>query len=121
MKLFKSLLVTPALLGLLTPMSANSTEIDLGTVSNYNQNKIDLDSNSFQSNSDKKSVLLSGGEGLVEDSGDETSFSETTTASFGSTFYVGAIEGGDTEATTCLLYTSPSPRDRTRSRMPSSA
>ena len=25
------------------------------------------------------------------------------------------------EATDCLLYTSPSPRDRTRSRMPSSA
>eukprot|EP00656_Telonema_subtile_P038227 TRINITY_DN42904_c0_g1_i1.p1 TRINITY_DN42904_c0_g1~~TRINITY_DN42904_c0_g1_i1.p1 ORF type:complete len:109 (+),score=24.61 TRINITY_DN42904_c0_g1_i1:50-376(+) len=25
------------------------------------------------------------------------------------------------EASTCLLYTSPSPRDRTRSRMPSSA
>ena len=24
-------------------------------------------------------------------------------------------------ASTCLLYTSPSPRDRTRSRMPSSA
>ena len=24
-------------------------------------------------------------------------------------------------ATSCLLYTSPSPRDRTRSRMPSSA
>ena len=28
-------------------------------------------------------------------------------------------KGGD--AYTCLLYTSPSPRDRTRSRMPSSA
>ena len=27
----------------------------------------------------------------------------------------------DTEIYTCLLYTSPSPRDRTRSRMPSSA
>ena len=27
----------------------------------------------------------------------------------------------DTLPTTCLLYTSPSPRDRTRSRMPSSA
>ena len=26
-----------------------------------------------------------------------------------------------TELDTCLLYTSPSPRDRTRSRMPSSA
>ena len=28
---------------------------------------------------------------------------------------------GDTHAITCLLYTSPSPRDRTRSRMPCSA
>ena len=27
----------------------------------------------------------------------------------------------DTEKAACLLYTSPSPRDRTRSRMPSSA
>ena len=27
----------------------------------------------------------------------------------------------DTDLDTCLLYTSPSPRDRTRSRMPSSA
>ena len=27
----------------------------------------------------------------------------------------------DTNVYTCLLYTSPSPRDRTRSRMPSSA
>ena len=26
-----------------------------------------------------------------------------------------------TSVATCLLYTSPSPRDRTRSRMPSSA
>ena len=31
---------------------------------------------------------------------------------------VNAAQGGDTP---CLLYTSPSPRDRTRSRMPSSA
>ena len=29
--------------------------------------------------------------------------------------------GADTQATDCLLYTSPSPRDRQRSRMPSSA
>ena len=29
--------------------------------------------------------------------------------------------GADNKAMTCLLYTSPSPRDRTRSRMPSSA
>ena len=30
-------------------------------------------------------------------------------------------EGGKAKIYTCLLYTSPSPRDRTRSRMPSSA
>ena len=29
--------------------------------------------------------------------------------------------GGDSAPVACLLYTSPSPRDRTRSRMPSSA
>jgi hypothetical protein len=93
MKLFKSLLVAPALLGLLTPMTAKSSEIDLVTISTYNQNSIDLDSNSFKPNSDKKSVLLSGGEGLVESSVDEISFSETTTASFGSNFYVGSVDG----------------------------
>ena len=32
--------------------------------------------------------------------------------------HIGVHEGEDH---TCLLYTSPSPRDRTRSRMPSSA
>ena len=30
-------------------------------------------------------------------------------------------ESGGAEFSDCLLYTSPSPRDRTRSRMPSSA
>ena len=30
-------------------------------------------------------------------------------------------ENAGTWGTNCLLYTSPSPRDRTRSRMPSSA
>ena len=31
------------------------------------------------------------------------------------------VGGFDPKTLTCLLYTSPSPRDRTRSRMPSSA
>ena len=31
------------------------------------------------------------------------------------------ISAGHWDLNTCLLYTSPSPRDRTRSRMPSSA
>ena len=34
--------------------------------------------------------------------------------------YIGEILM-DKEENNCLLYTSPSPRDRTRSRMPSSA
>ena len=32
-----------------------------------------------------------------------------------------AVDGDQLLVNTCLLYTSPSPRDRTRSRMPSSA
>ena len=32
-----------------------------------------------------------------------------------------AADDFSNDANTCLLYTSPSPRDRTRSRMPSSA
>ena len=35
--------------------------------------------------------------------------------------YENTNEGYETALKTCLLYTSPSPRDRTRSRMPSSA
>ena len=31
------------------------------------------------------------------------------------------LAGNEVDGITCLLYTSPSPRDRTRSRMPSSA
>ena len=109
MKLFKSLLVAPALLGLLAPMTAKSSEIDLGTISNYNQNNIDLDSNSFEPSLGKKPVLLSGGEGLVEEtvvesSVDESSFSETTSATFGSTFYVGSVENGSEGEAASFTY-----------------
>ena len=36
-------------------------------------------------------------------------------------FYLTALACAQRYDRTCLLYTSPSPRDRTRSRMPSSA
>ena len=36
-------------------------------------------------------------------------------------YYDGGSINTDYGQTSCLLYTSPSPRDRTRSRMPSSA
>ena len=46
----------------------------------------------------------------------------TFTATANQTVFTGtATSGGTLAFNTCLLYTSPSPRDRTRSRMPSSA
>ena len=105
MKIFQTLLAAPALLGLLSPMTAKATDINLDTISNYNQNKIDLDSNSFKSNLDKEPILLSGGEGLVDETSvDESSFSETTTASFGSTFYVGSVENSATGEAVTFSY-----------------
>ena len=75
MKLFKSLLVAPAALGLLTPMSATANEI---TISDFNPVVED--------------TLLAGGEGLI-DTGFDGSFSETTSASFSADFAIGAVDG----------------------------
>ena len=101
MKLFQRLLVAPALLGFIVPVTAKATETNLDAISNYYQGNIDLNSKSFISNTDNK-TLLSGGEGLVETTettaGD--SFSSTTTASFGVNFYVGAVDGGTQTETT---------------------
>ena len=70
-------------------------------ISRYSIEEIDVDSNSFKLNSDK-SLLLSGGEGLVDDVSHDGGFSETTTASFGVDMAIGAVDGpGDsTEAVT---------------------
>ena len=64
MKLFQRLLVAPALLGIIVPATAKATENNLDAISNYYQDNIDLNSKSFISNTDNKSILLSGGEGL---------------------------------------------------------
>ena len=44
-----------------------------------------------------------------------------TSGEFGGLGIEVSMEAGVVKVITCLLYTSPSPRDRTRSRMPSSA
>ena len=52
------------------------------------------------------------------------SLTRQMTAMFGNANYavtVNSSDLSDEELNDCLLYTSPSPRDRTRSRMPSSA
>ena len=97
MKLFQRLLVAPAALGLFAPLAVNATEVNLNAISDYSDDQIELDSNSFKSFSSEDSLLISGGEGLVEDYGSD-SFSSTTTASFSADFAIGAVNGG-TETT----------------------
>ena len=99
MKLFQQLLVAPAALGLLAPLSASASEINLDAISNYSEGNLEIDSNSFKQKS-SNDILLSGGEGLVESDDFTTGFSETTTASFGVDFLVGAVDGADSEVTT---------------------
>jgi len=96
MKLFQRLLVAPAALGLLSPLAANATEVNLSDISNYSDiENIEL-SNSFvndQNDDLTNSPKLAGGEGLVDTIAYDGSFSETTTASFSADFAIGAVEG----------------------------
>ena len=92
MKLFKSLLVAPATLGLLAPFSANATEVNFNAISNYSDEEIEIDINSFKPKSNQN-LLLSGGEGLVDSHSHDGGFSETTTASFSVDTVIGAIDG----------------------------
>ena len=94
MKLFKSLLVAPAALGLLAPISASASEVNLNDISNYSDvESIDF-ANSFD-NDAKEETLIAGGEGLVDDHSHDGSFSETTTASFSTDFYLGSLATDD--------------------------
>ena len=98
MKLFQQLLVAPAALGLLAPLSASAYEVNLDAISKYSEDNLEIDGSLFKQNTPNK-TLLSGGEGLV-DSGDFTGgFSETTSASFGVDFLVGAVDQGTSEKT----------------------
>ena len=49
MKLFQRLLVAPAALGLLSPLAVNANEINLNAISDYSDDQIELNSNSFKS------------------------------------------------------------------------
>ena len=95
MKLFKSLLVAPATLGLLAPFSANATEVNFNAISNYSDEDIEIDINSFKPQSNQN-LLLSGGEGLVDSHSHDGGFSETTTASFSVDTVLCAIDGDTT-------------------------
>ena len=96
MKLFKSLLIAPATLGLLAPISASATEVNLNEISNYSDVESIEFTNSFDNDDSALNQLLAGGEGLVDDSHDG-GFSETTTASFSADFYLGAEDSSYNE------------------------
>jgi hypothetical protein len=85
MKLFKSLLVAPATLGLLAPMSATANEV---TINDFNAAEEIAVTNSRVDGLEARFNNLEAG-----------SFSETTSASFGVDFLVGAVDGATSEAT----------------------
>ena len=99
MKLFQRLLVAPAALGLLAPLSTNATEVNLSEISKYSDvESVDF-ANSFNDISSNERTLLAGGEGLVESDSFDGGFSETTTASFGVNFYAGISDDDDPTGT----------------------
>ena len=99
MKLFKSLLVAPATIGLLSSFSVFAGEANLNDISKYSDlEHLDL-ANAFVNDELNYNSLLAGGEGLVENDSYDGSFSETTTASFSVDTVLGAIDGNNVGAT----------------------
>ena len=104
MKLFKSLLVAPATIGLLAPFSTFAGEANLTDISKYsNPEHTDL-ANAFVNDEPDYNSLLAGGEGLVDSDSYDGGFSETTTASFSVDALVGAIDGDATTEATVFEY-----------------
>jgi len=96
MKLFKSLLIAPATLGLLAPMSATANELNLAEVSGYSSSEEVQNISEFYPK--ELAVTNSRVDGLEArlNEFEAGSFSETTTASFSADFYLGAVDGGTT-------------------------
>ena len=103
MKLFKSLLVAPATLGLLAPFSATANEINLVDVSGYSSSEEVMNISEFNP-AKEIAVTNSRVDGLESrfNNLEAGSFSSTTSASFGADFVIGAVDGeaAGKEATT---------------------
>ena len=100
MKLFKSLLVAPATLGLLAPLSATANELNLNDVSGYSSSE-EIQNISEFNPAEELAVTNSRVDGLEArfNNFEAGGFSETTSASFGVDFVVGAEDGAASEAT----------------------
>ena len=90
MKLFKSLLVAPATLGLLAPLSATANEV---TINDFDSAEAIAVTNSRVDGLEARLNNFEAG-----------SFSETTSASFGSTFYVGSVDASTNNGATTFSY-----------------
>jgi len=90
MKLFKSLLVAPATLGLLAPMSATANEV---TINDFNP-------------AEELAITNSRVDGLEArlNNFEAGSFSETTTASFSADFAIGAVDGNTASERVVTAY-----------------
>ena len=105
MKLFKSLLVAPATLGLLAPMTATANELNLKDVSGYSSSEEVQNISEFNP-AEELAVTNSRVDGLEArlNNFEAGSFSETTTASFSVDASIGAIDGDTTSETTSFDY-----------------
>ncbi len=57
MKLFQQFLVAPAALGLLAPLTASASDVNLDAISNYSDNTLEIDANSFKQKSSMQKKL----------------------------------------------------------------
>ena len=96
MKLFKSLLIAPATLGLLAPMSATANELNIAEVSAYSSSEEVQNISEFYPK--ELAVTNSRVDGLEVRMNEieAGSFSETTTASFSADMFLGGVDGGTT-------------------------
>ena len=107
MKLFQKLLLTPAVIGFLSPIAANASEASLKDVSNYSQVDVEVTQDTFKPLT-SANPLLAGGEGLNNNHSsndfDGDTFSSTTTASFESTWLVGGVPEHATASTAVFVW-----------------
>ena len=104
MKLFKSLLVAPATLGLLAPLSASANELNLNDVSGYSSSEEIQSIEDFNSELAVTNSRVDGLEVRMNEY-EAGSFSDTTTASFGVDMAIGAVDGsGDAKEAVRFAY-----------------
>jgi len=105
MKLFKSLLVAPATLGLLAPMTATANELNLKDVSGYSSSEEVQNISEFNP-AEELAVTNSRVDGLEArfNNFEAGGFSETTSASFSVGTVIGSIDGDAANESTTFDY-----------------